>query len=140
MVDFLDIAPATESVPLAGATVSVFGVSLKTLLNIVTRFPKVRAAFSGGEYTVEELVAEAPEAVAVIIAAGIGHPDEPDYIIKAATLNVEDQLSILDAMIKLTLPKGLASFLERLQRLSADIGVAAPGPLPASNLPKPSSE
>lgn len=124
MVGLLDIAPATESVSVSGVPIAVFGVSVKALVDIVTAYPNVRAAFSNDAYEVGNLVREAPEAIADVIASAVGHPGDKQYVEAAAKLSVEDQLTILDAAMRLTLPSGMPSFLERLQRLSSGIATA----------------
>ena len=61
----------------------------------------------------------------VLIAAGCGHLGDEKYEQHASVLSVEYQLKLLSAIIALTFPNGVASFVEMVTALiaPADEGV-----------------
>lgn len=119
MVGLLDIAPLTEKVSVGGATVEVSGVSASGIISLIARFPEFRLLMTGKEVDVGSLIAMGGQAVAAIIAAGVGFPGDEAQEAAAARLPLEAQTDILAAIIKVTLPNGIGPFFEKLTALLA---------------------
>lgn len=117
MTGLLSIAPVTTTV----AGVTVHGVSAKGIALLLDGFPALRALMSGREVAVDELIQAAPDAVAAIIAAGIGYPGDAQQIEAAAALPLDLQADFIAAILKLTMPKGPKGFLEKLSGLGLSI-------------------
>lgn len=113
MTGLLSIAAITETV----AGVTVRGVSAKGIAMLLADFPALRALMTGREVDAEALISVAPDAIAGIIAAGIGFPGDAEQVDAAASLPVEVQADFLTTILKLTFPKGPASFLEKINSL-----------------------
>lgn len=138
MSGLLSIAPQIETVEILGSKIPVPGVSLRGVAALLARFPELRALLTGNADRIkpEDLAAKAPEAVAAIIAAGLGYPDDEAQEDAAERLPIEAQADLLAAILKVTLPNGLASFAEKLTKLGSTLNKDAPATAPATSSPK----
>ncbi|TIN41400.1 MAG: hypothetical protein E5Y10_22935 [Mesorhizobium sp.] len=125
MVGLLDIAPLTERVSVGGAKVEVFGVSAKGIVSLLSRFPEARMLMTGKDVGVDKLMQMGGDAIAAIIAAGIGFPGDEAQEQAAGRLSVEAQADLLTAILKVTLPNGIGPFVEKLTALGAIVGNVA---------------
>jgi len=127
MADLLDIAPATsvEVVKIDGKRIVVHGLHGDAIASIVSRFPELGMLLGGGGNLGPRLIERFGAAIGPIIAAGCGHLGDEKYEQHAGRLLVEHQLNLLKAIIGLTFPQGITSFVERLATLvtGADEGV-----------------
>lgn len=139
MVGLIDIAPATETVDVQGKPVAVLGVSAKGLAHLLARFPELRRLMSGQEVQADQLLAMGGDAVAAVIAAGCGHPGDSTAEAIAGTLSLDLQADLLAAILRLTLPRGIGPFVEKLTALGSLLGVedaqSATGPDTKSRKP-----
>jgi hypothetical protein len=119
MADLLDIAPSTavEVVKIDGNRIIVRGLHGNAIASIVARFPELGLLFGGGADIGSRLIERFGGAIGPIIAAGCGHLGEEKYEQHAGTLLVEDQLKLLKAIIGLTFPNGMTSFVETVTAL-----------------------
>ena len=116
----LDIAPATETV--AGLTVT--GVSLRSVAGLMVRFSVLADLFGGGTVEVSKMLAVAPDAVSAVIAAAIGRPGDQAAEKKIDDMPLGTQADLLDAAIRLTFPRGIGPFRDRLVQLASSLTVA----------------
>jgi hypothetical protein len=120
MADLLDIAPSTavQSVKIDGRFITVRGLHGEAIASIVSRFPQLASVLSGGGVEFgPKLIAHFGNAIAPIIAAGCGHHNDEktkEYEQVAGNLLVEDQLKLVAAIIGLTFPNGMASFVKSM--------------------------
>jgi enoyl-CoA hydratase/carnithine racemase len=119
MVGLIDIAPAVETVDVQGAPVTVYGVSAKGLAHLLGRFPELRMLMTGQEVQTEQLMAMGGDAVAAIIAAGCGYSGDETAEAVAGKLSLDAQADLLAAILRLTLPKGIDPFVEKLTALGS---------------------
>ncbi len=126
MVSLVDIAPATERVTVRGQEIEVSGVSAAGVAMLLARFPDLRKLFAGRDVGMEELMAVGGELVAAIIAAGTGSPGGPAAEAAAGRLGIDEQADLLSAILRVTLPKGVGPFVEKLLALGAVLDPAAP--------------
>lgn len=122
MTSLLDVANIAKPVPLSsGQSLAVAGISALGIAHLMTKFPELRNMLGGRkqEITPDRLFEAAPDAVAAIIAAGVGHPGEPEYEKAAAGLPLGDQLDLVMAVWEATAPNGLGPFLDKLAQLFA---------------------
>ena len=141
MVGLIDIAPNVETVDMQGTSVTVHGVSAKGLAHLLGRFPELRMLMTGQEVEAPALMAMGGDAVAAIIAAGCGYPGDEQAETVAGKLSLDAQADLLAAILRLTLPKGIGPFVEKLTALGGNLEAdAAPSATaPASKLRKPST-
>jgi hypothetical protein len=123
MADLLDIAPSTSvrSLRIRGERIVVRGLNANDAASIVSRFPHIDKLFGGGinKDTVMLLIERFGAAVGPIIAAGCGHLGEEKYEQVASTkLVLEDQAELFEAIMRLTFPNGIGSFVEKLTRIA----------------------
>jgi hypothetical protein len=123
MVGLIDIAPVTETVVAQGKPITVHGVSAKGLAHLLARFPEMRRLMTGQEVQADQLLAMGGDAVAAIIAAGCGYPGDNTAEIIAGGLSLDVQADLLAAILRLTLPKGIGPFVEKLTALGNLLGV-----------------
>lgn len=146
MVGLLDLAPLTESVKVSGdRDVTVLGVSALGVAYLLRHFPELRELIVGRDVAVtpELLFEKVPHAIAAIIAAGTGNPGNELAEKAAAQLSINDQMDMLSAIIRLTMPEGLRPFVEKVKSLAQALGVrdaqsGGTGKVPAMNSRKPS--
>ena len=120
MADLLDIAPSTavEVVKLEGKRIIVRGLHGDAIASIVARFPELGLLLGGGGASIgPKLIERFGGAIGPIIAAGCGHLGDEKYEQHASTLLVEYQLKLLKAIIGLTFPNGITSFVEAVTAL-----------------------
>lgn len=128
-----DIDVLTQTISVGTTDLTVQGVSARGIISLITRFPEVRTALAGNSGALEKLrddimriAAMAPEAIAAIIAAGLGRAADAEAEAWADALPVEVQLDLLGAVIKCTMPHGVGPFVVKFQRLAAGFGAAPP--------------
>jgi hypothetical protein len=109
-----DIAPLAAGVAIRDKTIGVRGVAIADFLNIVLRFPAVGDLLTSGKLDAASLVLSSPNAIAPFIAAGCGKPLDPKYEALAAALSADEQLDLLIAIFKFTMPGGAVPFVQKL--------------------------
>jgi hypothetical protein len=75
------------------------------------------------EVQADQLLAIGGDAVAAIIAAGCGSPGDNAAETVAGSLSLGIQADLLAAILRLTLPKGVGPFVEKLTALRGLLGV-----------------
>src|SRR6185369_4733016 len=108
MKRLMDIAPSgavKNSVAVNGEEVEITKLSAKRITGILSRFPVVGELLDGKKPGTSKLVAVGAEAVAALIAAGCGYPDDVEAEAFASELPIEDQLTMVEAIARLSLPK-----------------------------------
>lgn len=127
MVGLLDIVAVPTEVEIRGYKLEVGGVTARGIAYLLADFPELRKLMTGqelGEITPDRLMDMFPQAVAAIIAAGLGHPGDKGYITAAEKLSVGEQMELLKAIIPLTFPQGLNRFLDALDDLTSEVDVS----------------
>ncbi|RWN11757.1 hypothetical protein [Mesorhizobium sp.] len=134
MKRLLDIAPAgtiTTKVPVGGGELEVMKISAKRVTGLLMRYPELGDLMGGKKVPPMRLVEIAVDASAALIAAGCGYSGEEAEAAeaKAAELDIEDQLRLVEAIAKLTFPPigplfdqlkaRVAIFLEELEKEEA---------------------
>jgi hypothetical protein len=115
-----DIARAYEDVDIgAAARLRVYGISAKGLFSIFQQFPEVGQWFKGGKFDPKALIAQVPECIAGVIAAGCGYAGNAEMVQKAEDFAVEAQIDIMEAIFRLTFKNGFGPFVQRMVALSA---------------------
>ena len=96
---------------------------------------------TGKEVGADQLLAMGGDAVAAIIAAGCGYPADDKAESVAARLSLDAQADLLAVILRLTLPKGVGPFVEKLTALGGILHTddAQSGTEPASKSRKPST-
>jgi hypothetical protein len=119
VADLLDIAPSTavEVVRIDDKRIIVRGLHGDAIASIVARFPELGVLLGSGNNIGPRLIERFGSAIGPIIAAGCGHLGDEKYEQRAATLQVEYQLQLVKAIIGLTFPNGLTSFIGKLMTL-----------------------
>jgi hypothetical protein len=120
----LDIAEASEFVQIGNKKVEVKGISARGVVSLFTRFPELQKWMAGGGLAANDAIGVAPHAIAAVIAAGIGFPEDEDQEDAAGNLPVEAQLDLLEAIGRVTFRSGFGPFVERIVALT-NIAVAA---------------
>jgi hypothetical protein len=121
MADLLDIAPSTacEVVKIDGKRIVVRGLHGDAIASIVARFPELGILLGGGNEIGPRLIERFGRSIGPIIAAGCGHVGDEKYEQHANTLLVEYQLILIKAIIGLTFPNGISSFVGEMTSLLA---------------------
>jgi len=120
MVSLIDIAPNKQTVTIQGKALDISGLTASGIAAILFTFPEIRKIISGvgDRETAMALVARFPEAVSMIIAVGSGaKPEDGASREAAARLPLGDQFTVLEAIIKVSFPQTLKSFLDGVAAL-----------------------
>lgn len=134
-ISLLDIAPYVERVTIGSQTIECRGIGSRSLVRLLQRFPTLRDVLSKAvsqgsqdlDFDLPSLLAETPDAIAAILAAGTGHPEDPEHEEAAAELPMEVQADLLTGVLKATMPEGVGPFVEKVMAAFASIrGSAAP--------------
>lgn len=118
MTSLLDIGPLTTDVPVGdNRHVTVSGLSSLVLFELFRDVPELRMLAAQRQLTSENaasLISQIPDAIGKIIAAATGHLGDKQHIAAALSLPAGLQLQFLEAIIPLTFPRGVRSFLDGL--------------------------
>lgn len=111
----------TRYVTIRGVKIKVMGVSGRGLAELMSRFPEIaKMLTSKGSDRAVLLRSLAPNALAAVIAAGIGEAGEDTEKI-ADSLALDDQVIVLDEVLRATFPRGIRPFVETLTALGAEM-------------------
>lgn len=136
MTSVLDIVRIHEEVEVGGQTVKVYGLSTRAIADLLQKFPDLQLLVAGrSELDAKGLMAIAPDAVSSILAAALGEGDNPETIALCDQLPMYSQMSIMEAVIKLTMPGGINPFVQKLTALMGGVS-GEPGKAPAGSLPR----
>lgn len=140
MVSLVDIVPQTRDVEITGGTLTLRGLGLRHIADLLVRYPELRKLYANGAPALDfdELVETAPAAVGSIIAAAAGQPEAADSV--TDKLSLDDVMECLIAIRELTMPGGADPFVEKLARLLGADAAPLPGREADTNMPlEPSS-
>lgn len=140
MTGLLDLVPPADKVQVNGSQIPVYGVSAAGIAHLLGRFPELREMMAGREVEASRLMAMGGECVAAIIAAGCGHPGDAEAERIAGLLPAHTQAELIGPIVKLTFPRGVGPFVERLIAASDALGLGALSvTAPDMTSPSPSS-
>ena len=115
-----DISDFGELVPIGdGRKLQVKGISAQGVLLLLMRFPDLQKWLSGQSLKLADTFLQAPETIAAVIAAGTGEPGDIDAEDIAASLPVEVQTDVLEAVYRQTFRSGFGPFVKRVLVLYA---------------------
>jgi hypothetical protein len=117
MPGLLDIAPVHETIEIRGQPVTVSGITLKGVASLLSRFPDLGALFGGQQLASDKLAELGSDIIAALIAAGCGAPEDPDVEAVAVSLSLGEQVELLNAVIRVTMPRGVGPFVEQIKSL-----------------------
>jgi hypothetical protein len=96
----------------------VYSIRARVLSQLFQRFPALRALIAGkGGNAIDDIIEQAPEALAAIVAAGL---EKPEWELEASELDLDVQLDFIAAILQVTFPNGIAAALAKLQGESGD--------------------
>lgn len=128
MVSLVDIGPLTETVPFRGHSIEVTGISAETVFAMLRDIPELRLLFAGKAVNgdlVQVLIAQAPRAVAAMIAAAMGKLDDEAEIEAAMKMSAGETALFLQPIVKMTFPQGVKVFIDGLTAIVDE--AAGPG-------------
>jgi hypothetical protein len=130
MVSLVDIVPQARTVETAAGALELRGLGLRQIAELFLTFPGLRNLFTDGapDVSVGELMAQAPDAIGIMIAAAAGQPEAAGKIVDVGSgLAPEELIDCVNVIYELTFPRGITPFLLRLAPLLVDRSAAAPG-------------
>ena len=137
MVSLVDIVPQSRTVELSIGAVELRGLGLRHIADLLVRFPELRKLFADDApaLDVEAIIALAPDAVGAIVAEAAGEPEAAGTI--ADALPLDDLAECVEIVLALTMPNGIAPFMERLGRVLNGGVAGLSGRAAATNTPPP---
>ena len=113
-----DISDFGEDVEIGdGRKLKVKGISAQGVLILLMRFPELQKWLSGKSIGVTDAFLQAPDTIAAVIAAGTGAPGDVDAEDIAATLPLEVQTDVIEAIYRQTFRSGFGPFVLRVLKL-----------------------
>lgn len=109
-VNFLDLVPTppreTLTLATAGGPVELqlTGLGLPMLAALATRYPAFARIIEGGTGS----IIQASDALPAVVAAGLGHPGDPQYEAKVATFATAHIMQMAMTVVRLTFPQSEA--------------------------------
>lgn len=128
-----DLAGVREQVPFGESFIEVRGISTANALAILQRFPHLAKLTNG--FKISDLLVVAPEAVAAIIAAGIGKPNDEQEEEAASVIPIEAQFDLIEAIGRSTFKSGFGPFVQRVIALARDLKSDPSIRVPSMNSP-----
>jgi hypothetical protein len=132
-VNFLDLVPEPPRETLTLATkhgpaeVELTGLRLATLADLAKRYPAFARIIEGGPGS----IIQASDALPAVVAAGLGHPGDPQYEAKVATFATAHIMQMAMTVVRLTFPQSEAATSDPLPEALAAPNGADGDALPA---------
>jgi hypothetical protein len=149
MVSLVDIGPLSEEVPYRGQKVPVTGLPAIGIFELLKDIPQLRKLMAERSLTNDDMMAvvqQVPHAVAVIIVMGMGNSaDDKKEMAMAMKMTAGEQALFLSAIMRMTFPQGVTSFVESLTALLPATGAlgwdrATKSQEPSSNASAPDTQ
>jgi hypothetical protein len=146
MVSLIDIGPAKTKVQIRGQEFEVVGLAAQNIAEILLQFPELRRMLvqgSVGKDVIESLMMRIPDAVELLVAAacGVDVSDEKqreEALPKVKNFTLGEQYEVIEAMLGITFPRGINSFMAGIQGLFEQADGAG-GRVPATRSPAQSN-
>lgn len=116
-VKLTDLAPVARTVKIRGQEFSVRGLQALEIVEIAVRYPDLAELVDQEEITAGSILSIARAAVPALIAAALGFSGDTEQEAAAATLTAGEEIEIIEAAVKLTMPTGIGPFVEKLVTL-----------------------
>lgn len=126
LVSFADIAPAIERVDIRGTVLEMRGIPVLRCFELIAEFPAIIGLLSG-KLDIAKLLSEVPQAAAAIACEGLGQSKDKKQRAAFDHLVLGDQVKLVAAVLKATMPEGRDPFVQMAATLGLD--------LPAINQP-----
>lgn len=129
MASLTDIADLSEEVTIRGTIITVKGIDATGIAYLLDKFPDIRKLMShrAEDVTAEALIQLAPEALAAVIASGVGKTGDVETEKVALSLTIGEQFLIINPLLRLTFPQGAGPFVEQLAALFQGVAGGASG-------------
>lgn len=117
-VQLTDLVSHKAVVEIQAGEIEVGKIGAGHLARLLINYPALQSVGGGkGGINVAALAKAAPDAIPEIISLACGTGD--DGIAGAESLDAADQISMLAAIFKISFPKGVPDFLERIAKAMA---------------------
>jgi hypothetical protein len=137
MTSIVEIAGVAPTVKVDNRDVAVYGVSGRGFAALMSRFPEIGKLMNGIEIATDDIIKIAPDALAAVIAAGVGSLGDTEVEAWADKLSAGVQLDLVEAIVKQTFPRGVGPFAAQLRALGL---VAQPGEAGAQTPASPATQ
>lgn len=135
-----DIGLLTETVAVNDEkSVEVRGIAAADLIKLINRFPDMQKWMSGEVVNIRDILVNAPDAIAAIIAIGCGDGGDPEAEGVASMLPFEVQMDIIQVVGRLTFRSGFGPFVQRMLRLVDEAASGGSGKVKTTSLPNASN-
>jgi hypothetical protein len=142
MVSLVDIGPARKEITLRGQKVEMRALSMTFLTGLLRDSTELQALLAEKKIDgniAMVLIANLPDMVAHCIAAASGKPGDAETVgFILLELSPGEWLTCLEAIIPLTFPQGVKSFVDALFQAGRSLGLDVSGWEQAMNSPEPS--
>lgn len=136
---FADIAPSVETLEIRGTKLKFRGIGCPRCFDLVMDFPAIAGLLVGTVNPVQ-LIKEFPQAGAALACEGLGRPDDKDLAASFFTMALGDQVKVMTAVLKATMPDGRDPFVQLARTLGYELPAGStPSSSPATSAsPSPS--
>src|SRR5947209_3899053 len=116
-MDILDLVLSTAEVAVEGGTLTVRGLSNRTVFALFEKYPKLLSLLLGGGIDIVALITATPDASLTSMAAGLGVAGDAERTAKLDALPLESQAAIVEKILERTCPGGVGPFVSRIAAL-----------------------
>lgn len=137
-MSLLEISNVVRTIEIRGKNVEVTGISALGIAQMMARFPEFGKMLSGVKLENLDVAKMAPRALAAFLAAGTGTPGDTKAEEVAGNLGVGEQLELIDEILRLTFPRGVGPFVDKLKAMG--VLEALGNAMPAGEAQVPASQ
>lgn len=122
MTGLVDLAIPTEKVQIQGEDFDVHGLTFSAIAKLLSRFPEFGKMAQGGNFDFASLATLGPEFVSAFLSAGLDQNWSPETEKVVGYLPIDDQLQIFNAILKVSMPRGVGPFVETIAATAKLLG------------------
>lgn len=136
MAGMVDIVELDYAVEIRGQRLETPGLKLRAIGKLLVRFPEIRKQIETGKFDPEALLELSDDAIAAVIAAGLGKVGDEETEAWAGKLSLGEQAELLFSIYNATVgPKGFGPFVQLLAAVGMVNGGAPSATASATSLP-----
>lgn len=114
-ISFTDLKLKSTTITYNDQVITIRAVSFNMAFELLNRFPPLMGLAVQRGVSIQDLFSFGNEIISAIIACAVGMPGSKDAEAMAATLPMELQLNILEAMAECSFTSGFGPFVQRLR-------------------------
>lgn len=113
MPSFVDVVALKEAIEIRGVEIEVQGLGIDAIGEMMVP-EELQRAIVGAKFSLIALLQVAPVSIRRLLCAAIGKKGDAREEEAVANLNAEDQIALIEALIRVSFPGGVSPFVDRV--------------------------